>query len=170
MATLRDLETDRMSAAESLAPPLPLVGHVRDDELPWVFAGEGIELKVLRVVRDTGVWVVRNRFAPGVAIPTHRHTGDVHGFTLSGCWHYAEYGIDYRAGTYIYEPAGSVHTLTVNADNAGPTDVLFVMRGSNLNLAPDGSIWRVDDGPTTLAFYYAVCEAQKLPRPKVLEA
>ena len=161
-----------MSAAPNLASQAapPLVGNVRDAELPWVFVGEGIELKVLRVVRDTGVWVVRNRFAPGVSIPTHKHTGDVHGFTLSGCWHYAEYKVDYPAGTYIYEPAGSIHTLTVNADNREPTDVLFVMRGSNLNLGPDGTtIWRVEDGPTTLAFYYAVCEAQGLPRPRVLE-
>lgn len=159
-----------MSAAPMQGPrSLPQVGCAHDDELPWVCVGEGIELKVLRVVRDTGVWVVRNRFAPGVSIPTHKHTGDVHGFTLSGCWHYAEYRVNYPAGSYIYEPAGSVHTLTVDADNRGPTDVLFVMQGSNLNLAPDGSIWRVDDGPTTLAAYYAICEAQKLPRPKVLE-
>ena len=90
-----------MSAAANLAVQgaLPLVGHVRDAELPWVNAGDGVELKVLRVVRDTGVWVVRNRFAPGVSIPTHKHTGDVHGFTLSGCWHYAEYMVDYPAGT-----------------------------------------------------------------------
>jgi quercetin dioxygenase-like cupin family protein len=161
-----------MSAAPRLAPQsLPLVGHVHDEELPWVGVGEGIELKVLRVVRDTGVWVVRNRFAPGVSIPTHKHTGDVHGFTLAGCWHYAEYRVNYPAGTYIYEPAGSIHTLSVNADNQGPTDVLFVMQGSNLNLGPDGStIWRVDDGPTTLAAYLAICQAQGLPRPKVLEA
>ena len=161
-----------MNAAVTLASAseLPVVGRVYDAEVPWVIVGEGIELKVLRVVRDTGVWVIRNRFAPGVAIPTHKHTGDVHGFTLAGCWHYAEYRVDYPAGTYIYEPAGSIHTLTVNADNRGPTDVLFVMQGSNLNLAPDGSVWRVDDGPTTLAVYYAICAAQGLPRPRVLEA
>jgi quercetin dioxygenase-like cupin family protein len=161
-----------MSAAPSLTPalPLPMVGHVPDAKLPWVQVGDGIELKVLRVVRDTGVWVVRNRFAPGVSIPTHKHTGDVHGFTLAGCWHYAEYGIDYPAGTYIYEPAGSIHTLTVNADNREPTDVLFVMQGSNLNLAADGSIWRVDDGPAALAAYQAICEAKGLPRPPVLLA
>jgi quercetin dioxygenase-like cupin family protein len=159
-----------MSAATTLPAAVPLVGHVPDALLPWVPIGEGMELKVLRVVRDTGVWVVRNRFAPGVAIPTHKHTGDVHGFTLAGCWHYAEYGVRYGAGSYIYEPAGSIHTLTVDADNREATDVLFVMQGSNLNLAPDGSIWRVDDGPAALAAYYAICEALGLPRPPVLES
>ena len=147
----------------------PLVHHVEDDDLPWVKAGD-IELKVLRVVCDTGIWVVRNRFQPGVQVQRHKHTGDVHGYTLSGCWHYAEYGVDYAAGTYIYEPAGSVHTLTVNADNTGPTDVLFVIQGANLNLGPDDRVERVDDGPSTLLAYRALCEAQGLPRPRVLES
>lgn len=147
----------------------PRVHHVEDDGLPWAKAGD-IELKVLRVARDTGVWVVRNRFQPGVQIQRHAHTGEVHGYTLSGRWHYAEYEVDYVAGTYIHEPAGSVHTLTVNADNSEPTDVLFVIQGANLNLGPDGRVERVDDGPNTLLAYQALCEAQGLPRPRVLES
>lgn len=155
-----------MSAAEIRMPEVALA---RDDAFPWVTVGDGIELKVLRVVGSAGLWVIRNRFAPGVRIDTHRHTGEVHAFTLQGCWHYVEYGVDYPAGTYVHEPAHSVHTLRVNADNAGPTDVLFVMQGANLNLAPDGTtITRVDDGPTTLAAYLAICEAQGHPRPPVL--
>lgn len=156
-----------MSAATA-TPPAVDIGCTHDEEIPWVCVGEGIELKVMRVVEEQGIWVIRNRFAPGVSVMTHRHTGEVHGFTLAGCWRYAEYGIDYPAGTYIHEPANSVHTLTVNADNPGPTDVLFVMQGSNLNLGPDGEIVRVDDGPTTLAVYLAVCEQQGLGRPPVL--
>jgi 2,4'-dihydroxyacetophenone dioxygenase len=156
-----------MSAAPSLANP---IGCTRDEEIPWVRVGEGIELKVMRVVEEQGIWVIRNRFAPGVQIATHRHTGEVHGFTLAGCWHYVEYGIDYPAGTYIHEPAHSVHTLSVNGDNRGSTDVLFVMRGSNLNLGRDGEIVRVDDGPTTLAAYLAICEQQGLGRPPVLRS
>lgn len=147
----------------------PDIGCAHPADFPWVGVGEGIELKVMRVAEDQGLWVIQNRFAPGVAIETHRHTGEVHGFTLSGCWHYAEYGLDYPAGTYIHEPAHSVHTLTVNAENRGPTEVLFVMQGSNLVLAADGqTITRVDDGPTTLAAYLAICEAQELGRPPVL--
>jgi quercetin dioxygenase-like cupin family protein len=145
------------------------IGCAPPAEFPWVPVGEGIDLKVMRVVPDQGLWVIQNRFEPGVTIETHRHTGEVHGFTLAGCWHYAEYGVDYPAGTYIHEPAGSLHTLSVNADNVGPTEVLFVMQGSNLVLAGDGeTITRVDDGPTTLAAYLAICEAQGKGRPPVL--
>jgi len=144
------------------------VGFTRDDELPWIEVWPGVELKVLRVVASEGLWVVRNRFAPGASIETHRHTGDVHGFTISGSWCYAEYGIDYPAGTYIYEPANSVHTLTVPERHQESADVLFVMRGANLVLGPGGEVTRVDDGPTTLAFYRMMCEARGLPPPPVL--
>lgn len=155
-----------MHAPVSLGPE---VGLARDDAFPWVTVGEGIELKVLRVVEATGIWVIRNRFAPGVRIDTHRHTGEVHAMTLTGCWHYVEYGVDYPAGCYVHEPAQSVHTLEVNDANREPTDVLFVMQGANLNLGPDGTtITRVDDGPTTLAAYLAICEAQGYARPPVL--
>jgi hypothetical protein len=99
---------------------------VRDAELPWVHVGDGIELKVLRG-RDTGVWVVRNRFAPGVRFDAQAH-GRRARLHVVGLLALRGVRIDYAAGTYIYELAGSVHTLTVNADNGGPTDVLFVMR------------------------------------------
>lgn len=45
------------------------------------------------------------------------------------------------------EPAGSVHTLTVPADNTEPTDVLFIIEGVNLNLTPDGQVESVTMGP-----------------------
>ena len=42
---------------------------------------------------------------------THRHTGLAFGYTVSGAWKYREYVN--RAGCFLYEPANSVHTLTV---------------------------------------------------------
>ena len=66
--------------------PAPVVNHAGDDDIPWVDTGIGIDLKVLRCSIDSGVWVVRNRFQPGVRIPRHRHTGPVEGFTLTMSW------------------------------------------------------------------------------------
>jgi 2,4'-dihydroxyacetophenone dioxygenase len=109
--------------------------------------------------------VVQNRFEPGVRLQTHRHTGPVDGFTISGRWHYLEYDFTSTAGSYIREPAGSVHTLDVPADNEGITEVLFVMEGVNLDLAPDGSVENVVDGTLTLAAYEALAEAQGFGRP-----
>jgi len=145
-----------------------MVGFADDTRIPWVTVLPGIELKVLRVVESTGIWVVRNRFAPGTSLKPHRHTDEVHAFTLAGSWRYAEYGVDYPAGTYVHEPAGSVHTLTVPDTAATTADVVFVMQGANLVLGPAGDIVRVDDGPTTLAFYRMLCESLGLPPPAIL--
>jgi quercetin dioxygenase-like cupin family protein len=142
-----------------------IVRHASDDELPWVDAGAGIELKLLRVSLPTGVWVVRNRFAPGVELPVHKHTGQVEGFTLAGRWHYREYDFYSTAGSYIHEPAGSIHTLHVPEDNTGPTDVLFIIEGALINLGPTGEVESVVDGELTLLGYEALCEANGLPKP-----
>jgi 2,4'-dihydroxyacetophenone dioxygenase len=142
-----------------------VVRHAGEDELPWVDATGGVWLKVLRVDAANGIWVVRNRFEPGVRLQTHRHTGPVDGFTISGRWHYLEYDFFNTTGSYIREPAGSVHTLDVPADNDEVTDVLFVMEGVNLNLAADGSVESVFDGPGTLEAYEALAIDQGFGRP-----
>lgn len=42
--------------------------HRGDEEWPWADASGGIELKVMMVREDEGLWILRNRFAPGVVI------------------------------------------------------------------------------------------------------
>jgi len=69
----------------------------------------------------------------------------------------------------LYEPAGSVHTLVVPADNrSGPTDVWFQMYGCNLNLDSEGRVEAVIDGRLVLDFYLGVCQSMGVPRPPVL--
>lgn len=142
-----------------------------DDELPWVDFGDGVEIKVLQVDLDAGTWIVRNRFAPGTVVQTHRHTGPVYAFTEQGSWFYAEYPDAVNGpGSYLFEPAGSLHTLTVPETNNGPTLVWFVVQGANLNLAPDGSVEMVIDARTVLDLYLAVAQEAGHPRPVVIGA
>lgn len=147
-----------------------IVRHLGDEAAPWVDAGDGIELKLLRVDLDAGRWVIRNRFAPGVQLPVHRHTGAVEGFTLAGRWRYLEYDFESVAGSTIFEPAGSVHTLHVPATNEEPTDVLFVIDGALLYLGDHGEVESVVDAGTLLTAYRALCRAAGLPAPAVLGA
>jgi 2,4'-dihydroxyacetophenone dioxygenase len=142
-----------------------VVRHVGDDDAPWVDTGIGIDLKVMRVDLKSGTWVIRNRFQPGVQIPTHRHTGPVEGYTLTGRWHYLEYDFVSTAGSYIHEPAGSVHTLHVPEDNTEPTDVLFVIEGALLNLTADGQIESYTDAEAILDAYLALLDAAGMARP-----
>ena len=143
----------------------PLAIHKGADELPWVEIGDGNKLKVIMVDEGQGLWIVENIFQSGFDVLTHKHTGPVYGYTVSGAWKYKEYDYVNRAGSFLFEPAGSVHTLTCIEDD---TQVWFQMYGCNLNLDADGNIESVTDGAGTLAAYYALCEAQGLPRPNVV--
>ena len=143
----------------------PVAVHIGADDLPWVDIGDGSKLKVLQVKATEGLWIVQNIFQAGYTVPTHRHTGPVWGYTTSGAWRYKEYDYVNRAGSFLYEPAGSVHTLECIEDD---TNVWFQMYGANLNLDAEGNVESIFDGPGTLAAYYALCEAAGLPRPNVL--
>lgn len=140
-----------------------------ESELPFVDLGDGSTLQLLQVDIDQGLWVIRTRFTPGMTVDTHKHTGSVLAFTLSGSWKYLEYPNDVnRAGSYLFEPAGSVHTLHVPVDNDEVTDVFFAIHGANLNLDADGNVTTVIDAGGIRDFYFAMCEADGHRRPPVI--
>ena len=149
----------------ALIESAPTAVHIGGEELPFVDIGDGNLLKVIQVKEHEGLWIVENVFQNGFSVQTHRHTGPVWGYTTSGAWKYKEYDYVNRAGSFLYEPAGSVHTLECIEDN---TRVWFHMYGVNLNLDADGNVESVADGAGTLAFYLAMCEQTGLPRPNVL--
>jgi quercetin dioxygenase-like cupin family protein len=134
-------------------------------ELPFVEIGGGNKLKVIQVDVAEGLWIVENIFQTGYAVQTHRHTGPVYAYTVRGAWKYREYDYVNRAGSFLFEPAGSVHTLECVEDD---TQVWFQMYGVNLNLDAEGTIESVFDGPGALEAYYALCEAEGFDRPSVL--
>src|ERR1044072_4073872 len=144
---------------------LPLAGHVGRGDLPFVEIGGGNLLKVILVDEGEGLWIVENVFQRGFAVQTHRHTGPVFGYTTSGAWKYREYDYVNRAGSFLYEPAGSVHTLECLEDD---TRAWFHMYGVNLNLREACSVGSITDGPGPLEAYYTLCEAQGHGRPNVL--
>ncbi len=146
-----------MSVVESAPPTI----HRGEGDLPFVDLGDGVSLQLLQVDLAQGVWVIRNRFDPDTTIQTHKHTGHVYAFTQTGSWHYLESPEAVStAGSYLYEPAGSTHTLHVPATNAGATDVWFTIHGANLNLDEDGRVEMVIDAPAILEFYRALCVDQ----------
>ncbi len=142
--------------------------HLGEEDIPWVDTGVGLELKLVQADIGAGLWIVRNRLTPGTVVQKHKHTGQVFGYTLSGAWKYAEYPYVNRAGSFLYEPAGSIHTLTVLDDNTEPTDVWFQIYGANLNLDADGNVESITDAGSIYEAYMMLCEAQGLGRPNVL--
>jgi 2,4'-dihydroxyacetophenone dioxygenase len=152
-------------ASMSMTVVTPEAVHIGASDLPWVDIGGGNKMRLLQVRPTEGLWIIENIFQAGFAVQRHRHTGPVWGYTTSGAWKYAEYDYVNRAGSFLYEPAGSEHTLTCVEDN---TQVWFHMYGANLNLDADGNIESVADGPSSLAAYYLLAEAQGFGRPNVV--
>ena len=131
--------------------PLPsLVTHHRElltlnsNELPIykdIIPGvPGVDAQPLLLDPHRGVWVLRVIFHPGVTLPTHYHTGNVHLWTLSGKWWYLEYpNQPQTAGSYLYEPGSSVHTFHTPPSNTGPTEAVMVIEGTNINFDAQGN-------------------------------
>ncbi len=149
---------------------IPQALHRGEDELPFIEFGPGQELQLLQVDIEGGLWVIRNRFAPGTEVQTHKHTGEVYAFTTSGSWKYAEYPEVNVAGSYLYEPAGSTHTLIVPDSNTEVTDVRFIIYGANLNLDADGNVDLVIDAGLVWEYYRDMCGAMGRPNPPVIGA
>ncbi len=147
---------------------IPSAIHRGESELPFVDLGDGSLLQLLQVDIDQGLWVIRTKFQPGMVVQTHKHTGSVFAFTLAGSWKYLEYPEVNRAGSYLFEPAGSIHTLTVPEDNTDMTDVFFAIYGANLNLDAEGNVELVIDAGFIRDVYYGLCEAQGFDRPDVI--
>ena len=141
--------------------------HIGAEELPFVDLGDGSKLKVIMVDAAQELGIIENIFMAGYQVQRHRHTGPVYAYTTSGAWRYKEYDYVNRAGSFLFEPANSVHTLQVLEDN---THVWFQIYGSNLNLDDDDEVDSISDGASALAVYLKLCEQAGLPRPNVLTA
>ena len=149
------------TATTTAGATLPLVAlpqtellTVNESDVPWLAESlsAGVSLKPLRLDLEAGVWVVLVSFSPGSRVPLHYHTGEAEVYTLSGRWNYVEYPDQPQtAGSYLFEPAGSVHTLEVPADNTEDTLMLVRVRGANVNFAEDGTFHSILD-TTALVF------------------
>ena len=121
---------------------------------------------------EFGLWVVRTKFEPGVTIQRHRHTGEVYAVTFSGAWKYLEYpNTINRAHSYLFEPAGSIHTLTTAVEGVDEvTDVWFAIRGANLNLDDNGNVESILDAGGILEMYEDGCAAAGYSTPDIIRA
>jgi hypothetical protein len=85
-------------------------------------------------------------------------------FTLAGAWKYHEHEYVNRAGSYLYEPPDSVHTLYVLPGDE-TTETLSVVYGETQYLDEEGAVVSVSNAATNLENYYLSCEKAGVPRP-----
>ena len=121
----------------------------------------GIKVYPLFLDPYNGTWVLRAKFAPGVTLPMHFHTGTVHLYTMSGCWYYTEYPEQkQKAGSYLYEPGGSVHEFNTPADNTEDTDTFMIVTGSNVNFGSNKEYLGIMDAGLIKAWVDAAIKDQ----------
>lgn len=148
--------------------PVPAAILRQETDLPMVEIGPGVAIQLLQVDFDHNLRVTRARLAPGLQLRTHIHTGHVFAWTVAGTWYYLEYPERSQANAYLYEPAGSVHTLHVPADSPVPADVIFIVHGSNLELGATGQLEGATSAMDIARAYLRACREQGLPRPNVI--
>jgi len=150
-------------------PPSGEALHVGENDLPFVDLGDGTKIQLLQVDLARGLWVLRTKFAPGYQVATHYHTGPVFAVTLAGTWFYKEYPeVVNTKGSYLFEPAGSVHTLMVPDTNQQETDVWFAIYGANVNTDAAGQVTGILDAATILNVYRGLCDAQGVSYDKLI--
>lgn len=133
---------------------------VRDEDLPWAEAPDGTAIKLQHVDLNQNLWISLTRLPPGSRIVTHYHTGHVYAVTLQGRWFYQESPNEVSTtGSYLFEPAGSTHTLCTPDDVEGDTIVWFAVFGANINLGEDGGVVSVVDARAALEMYETYCDA-----------
>lgn len=122
--------------------PIGTLGHVR----PLLF--------------DTanGGWVSLLKAQGEGTIQRHRHAAPVTGWTMDGTWGYREHDWIARAGSFIYEPAGHIHTLYIHPEQARMT-ALFHVYGPLLYIDGQGNAEGYDDVFTRLDTYLAHCRS-----------
>ncbi len=79
---------------------------VRTEEMDWIPTGGGKSFRPLRF--DVDGWSELMRLEPGSVVGLHRHTGEVHAFTLTGARQILGTDQVLRAGDYLHEPTGNV--------------------------------------------------------------
>jgi quercetin dioxygenase-like cupin family protein len=147
--------TSAASPTTSTGALLPLVAlpqqrllSVNASDVPLFINGygPGVSFQPLRLDAEHNEWVILATFAPGSGVPLHYHTGPAEVFTLQGSWGYKEYPDQPQtAGSYLYEPGGSVHTLFTPADNTEDTVMLIRVSGANINFDDDGGYLSILD-------------------------
>lgn len=167
-ATARDARIAAFVQSVAARPLVPAEGalptlHLGAEDLPWMEAGDGSALQLLHVDLNQGLWISKTRLPPGYTVATHYHTGLVYAVTLQGAWYYRETpeAVN-RPGSYLFEPAGSRHTLCTPPDMEGQMVTWFAIYGANINLDDQGQVTSIIDARAALELYRGYCEAMGL--------
>lgn len=141
-----------------MVPDMVIPDAVSADEKLWAPVGEGIWSRPLQMNVSAGFYTHVLRVRRSGVLQRHRHSGMVQAYVLKGRWYYLEHDWVAEEGSYICEPPGETHTLTV-PDDCQEMLTLFTVQGSLMYVDPEGNATGYDDVFTRIEKYRAHFEA-----------
>ena len=102
--------THPLAVKEIAVPVLP------EDERVWVPQMKDVWFRPLLLNTVQGQWCNLLRVRKSGVLTKHLHPAPVHGYVIKGRWHYLEHDWIAETGSYVFEPPGEIHTLTVPED------------------------------------------------------
>ena len=104
---------------------------IPDDERVWVPQAENVWFRPLLLNTVTGSWCNLLRVRRTGVLSRHIHPSWVTGYVIKGAWRYLEHDWVARAGAFVYEPPGEIHTLVVEpVDGVDEMITLFNIHGA----------------------------------------
>ena len=135
------------------------IAAMPDDERVWVPQAKDVWFRPLLLNTVTGGWCNLLRVRKSGILSRHRHPMVVVGYVIKGRWRYLEHDWIAEEGSFVYEPPGEIHTLTVPAD-CSEMITFFNISGAMIYLDEDGRQNGYEDVWTKIDMcrrHYAAC-------------
>ena len=122
------------------------VQAIPDDERVWVPQAPDVWFRPLLLNTVTGSWCNLLRVRKSGVLSKHIHPSWVTGYVIKGAWRYLEHDWIAKAGAFVYEPPGEIHTLVVD-DVVGENEMItqFNIHGAMIYLDDNGKTTGYED-------------------------
>lgn len=119
---------------------------IPDDERIWVPQAPQVWFRPLLLNTTTGSWCNLLRVRKSGVLSRHIHPSMVTGYVIKGSWRYLEHNWVARAGSFVYEPPGEIHTLVVD-EVAAELEMIthFNIQGAMIYLDEKGNTTGYED-------------------------
>jgi 2,4'-dihydroxyacetophenone dioxygenase len=141
-----------------MVPDMMVPNIDTDDQNLWAPVAPDIWSRPIHLNVTGGFYTHLLKVKRSGVLQRHRHSGQVHAYVLKGSWYYLEHDWVAQAGSYVFEPPGETHTLTV-PDDCTEMVTLFTVHGALMYVDPEGNSLGYDDVFTRIEKYRAHFEA-----------
>lgn len=145
-----------LSGSPSTLPQMFQPDILKDDD-KWYPHSKMGKMRPILFDLAHGSWVTLLKIEGEGTLGRHHHAAPVSAWTLDGAWGYREHDWVARAGSFVYEPPGHIHTLYVHPSERKML-VLFQIQGPLVYLDEKDNAIDYADAFTHLEAYRKYCK------------